>query len=202
MGGIEGMRRRGFLGAGAGAAAIAALAGAGGWLAYDGRDEVYQALVGDVRPSVLSIAEFAILDALATTLITQGKTAPSARQARVAERLDKELSFHPGGQLVSDVKTALLFIERAPILDGLGPRFTGLSQADKARFLQNSLTSPLTLRRTVLSGVKFLIFFIYYCDDRTWPSIGYGGPQMPEKPFEGGNSIKNLPPLRKTGGAA
>jgi hypothetical protein len=190
--------RRGFLTAtGFGAAA---LAGAGGWLAWDSRDASYQAKATGLKSVVLTAAELVILQAVAETMIAKSDRsvgAPSAREARVAERIDRELSFH-GGKLLSDVKAALALIERAPLLDLIGTRFTDLPEERQAMVLAKSETSPLQVRRQAFVGLKFLICFFYYSDDRTWASIGYGGPLVPEKPFEGGNRLANLAPTSRS----
>lgn len=191
----NGLSRRGFLGAGAAGAGV--LVAAGGWLWWRGGDGVYHAMADGAVPSVLSVKELAILATLAEQVIAVAPGAPTVRQAETARRIDRELSFHEGSKLLSDVKLSLALIEHWPTLDFIGSRFTALSAADKTRFLRNCETSSWSLRREAFAGLKFLIVFFYYSDDRTWPSIGYGGPLVPEKLFEGGNRIANLPPLSR-----
>lgn len=191
---FAGLSRRGFLGASAAGLGIMGVAAAG-WDWFGPGEAHYRALVGDAVPTVLSVKELAILGALAETVITTASGAPTVQQAETARRIDRELSFQLESQLVSDVKLSLAFLEHLPVVDFLGLHFTSLSTADKIAFLENCGTSSWSARSRAFAGLKFLILFFYYTDDRTWPSIGYGGPQVAEKFFEGGNSIANLPAI-------
>lgn len=192
----ERLDRRGFLTV-AGLSAVA-LAGAGGWLAWDSRDASYQARAQGAKPVALTVPELVILRAVADAVITERKGAPKVSEAQVAERIDRELSFH-GGKLLSDVKAAVALMERAPLLDLVGTRFTDLPLERQAIVLARSETSPWLLRRQAFVGLKFLICFFYYSDERTWDSIGYGGPLVAEKPYEGGNRLANLAPVTAGG---
>ncbi|MDE2013204.1 MAG: twin-arginine translocation signal domain-containing protein [Alphaproteobacteria bacterium] len=195
----SGLSRRGFLGAGA--AGAAALAAAGGWFWWEGDETRYRAMIGAAVPRVLNVKELAILGAICETVIAVAPGAPSVAEAETARRIDRELIFHEESQLVSDVKLSLALLEHLPALDFLGPRFTELAAAERTRFLHNCETSAWAARRQAFTGIKFLILFFYYCDARTWPSIGYAGPQVAEKLYEGGNTIANLPPLKRAKGA-
>jgi hypothetical protein len=53
--------------------------------------------------------------------------------------------------------------------------------------------------RRHVSGLRFLCVFLYYTDDRTWPSIGYGGPMVERKIPEAANALEAL--ARPVGGA-
>ncbi len=189
----NGLSRRGFLGAGA--VGAAALVAAGSWFWWDGDDATYRAMIGAAVPTVLSVKQLAILGALAEAVIVAAPGAPTAAEAETARRIDRELIFHKDSKLVSDVKASLALLEHLPALDFLGTRFTALGAADKARFLRNCETSSWSARTQAFVGLKFLILFFYYTDSRTWHSIGYGGLQVAEKFFEGGNTIANLPPV-------
>ncbi len=189
----NGLSRRGFLGASA--VGAAALVAAGGWFWWDGGEATYRAMIGGAVPAVLSVKELAILSALAETVIAVAPGAPTTGEAATARRIDRELVFHKDSKLVSDVKASLALLEHLPVLDFLGTRFTALGTTDKARFLRNCETSSWSARAQAFSGLKFLILFFYYADSRTWRSVGYGGPQVAEKFFEGGNTIANLPPV-------
>ena len=191
---IAGLSRRGFLGASAAGLGILGIAAAG-WEWLGPSEAHYRALVGDAVPAVLSVKELAILGALADAVITAKPGTPTAGQAQTARRIDRELAFQSESKLVSDVKLSLAFLEHLPALDFLGLRFTALSAAGKIAFLRNCETSSWSSRSRAFAGLKFLILFFYYTDDRTWPSIGYGGPQVAEKFFEGGNRIANLPAI-------
>ncbi len=195
----NGLSRRGFLGASA--AGATALVAAGGWFWWEGDEASYRAMIGGAVPRVLSVQELAILGAICDTVITVAPGAPSVAEAETARRIDRELMFHEESPLVSDVKLSLALLEHLPALDFLGVRFTELAAADRTRFLHNCETSAWSARRQAFAGVKFLILFFYYCDARTWPSIGYVGPQVAEKFYEGGNTVANLPPLKSAKGA-
>ncbi len=195
----SGISRRGFLSAGA--VGLGALGITASWLWLRTDDRAYRAMVGGAVPVVLTVGELAILEALADAIVEPAPGAPTARQAQTARRIDRELFFHKGskelffrrgGKLVSDVKLSLSLIEWLPVASFAGRKFTALSAADKVLFLRGCETSRWSIRSQAFSGLKFLILFFYYTDDRTWPSIGYAGPTVPEKFFEGGNRISNL----------
>lgn len=180
--------RRGFLGAGA----AAVIAAGGGYLWLRGSDEEYARMAAGAAPIVLSIKEYAVLDALAAAIIHPLKNGPGVRAAMTALRIDRELSFHHDSSLADDIKASLTLLENISALDGLGPRFTGLSDTDKQVFLANCAGAGPGLRRAAYNGIRFLVMFFYYTDDRTWPDVGYSGPFVDEKLFEGGNRIANL----------
>jgi len=186
---LRGLSRRGFLGAGA--VGVGLLGAAAGWLWFGGQTGYRKRLAGAV-PTTLSVRELATLEALADAMITAAPGAPTAAQAMVARRLDRELAFHHGGKLVSDIKASLALMEFLPVIEMKGARFTELSSADAARFLESCGRSSWSLARLSYAGIKFALMFFYYSDDRTWRSIGYAGPMVPEKPYEGGNRIANL----------
>jgi hypothetical protein len=185
---MRGLSRRGFLGVGG---ATLAAAGAG-YFWVTGSDAGYARMASGAKPSLLSIMEYAVLDALATAIIHPINGAPDAKKALTALRIDRELSLHHDSSLSTDMKASLGLLEHAPLLDGLGPRFTDLSASAKQTFLANCMNAEPGLRRAAYNGVRFLIVFFYYTDDRAWPGIGYGGPFVDEKIFEGGNRIANL----------
>lgn len=182
---MAGISRRGFLHAGM--LATGSLIGSG-------------ALAGCMRPStdaagenpeVLSRRDLAILAAVADRVITPAEGGPTARDARVARRIDRELAFNEG-TLTSDVRAALSLIEYAPFLDlGLRP-FTRLAAAEQDAHLRACAESGWTLRRNAFNGVRFLCLFFYYTDDRTWPAIGYAGPMVDRKLPEAASARETL----------
>ncbi|MBA4306912.1 MAG: hypothetical protein C0429_09280 [Sphingopyxis sp.] len=180
--------RRGFLGVGAAAAIMAG----GGYLWLRGSDAEYARMAAGAAPVTLSIKEYAVLDALAAALIHPLKDGPGTSAALTALRIDRELSFHHDTSLAEDIKASLALLENLPALDALGPRFTALNNKDKQSFLANCAKAGPGLRRAAYNGIRFLVMFFYYTDDRSWPAIGYSGPLVDEKPFEGGNRISNL----------
>ena len=180
--------RRGFLGVGA----AAAIAAGGGYLWLRGSDAEYTRMAAGAAPVLLSIKEYAVLDALAGAMIHPLKGGPGVRAAMTALRIDRELSFHHETSMADDVKASLALLENMTALDGLGPRFTGLNDKDKQTFLANCAAAGPGLRRAAFNGIRFLVLFFYYSDERTWPGVGYSGPLVDEKLFEGGNRIANL----------
>ncbi|UNK79591.1 hypothetical protein MNQ96_00385 [Sphingopyxis granuli] len=192
--------RRGFLGTGA----AVAIATGGGYLWLRGDDEEYERMAAGAAPTVLSVKEYAVLNALAAAIIQPPKAGPSVGEAMTALRIDRELSFHHETSLTGDIKASLVLLENMSLLDGLGPRFTGLSEKNKQLFLANCANAGPGLRRAAYNGIRFLIVFFYYTDDRTWPALGYSGPFVDEKPFDGGNRIANLTSAkaRHTGASA
>jgi len=189
----SGVSRRGFLGAGA--VGLGALGVAASWLWLRTDNSHYRSMIGGAVPVVLTVGELAILQALADAFVEPAQDAPSAREAQTARRIDRELSFHLGSKLVSDVKLSLSLIEWLPLAGLSGRKFTTLTPAEKLSFLRACETSRWSIRNQAFAGLKFLILFFYYSDDRTWPTIGYAGPTVPEKFFAGGNRISNLSPI-------
>lgn len=185
---LAGLSRRGFLGVTGLAAAVAG----GGYLWLAGNDDEYLQLADGAQPSLLSIKEYAVLTVLAGDIIRPFGKGPSVKDAMTALRIDRELLFHGDSSLADDFRAGLQFLEHAPAMDGLGMRYTSLSSADRQKFLASCAGSEAGLRRAAYAGVRFFTIFFYYSDDRTWPGIGYGGPLVDEKLFEGGNRIANL----------
>ena len=151
----------------------------------------YEDQIGGETPEVLTAKELAILMAFADRVITPGDASPTPRDARVARRVDRELVFSDG-RLASDVRAALALIEHAPILDFRLRRFTNLAPADQDAYLAQCAQSGWTLRRNAYSGLRFLCLFLYYTDDRTWRSIGYGGVMVDRKLPEASNALAAL----------
>ncbi len=182
--------RRGFLRAGL---LTTVALGALGSLPGCTRSSEYRQRIGSEHPEVLSEKELAILMALADRVITPGKDCPSASEARIARRIDRELVFSDG-KLREDVRSALALLEHGPILDLRFRRFTRLTPVEQDEFLQNCVKSSWALRRNAFNGIRFLCSFFYYTDDRTWRSVGYGGPTVARKLPEAANAIEALDP--------
>ena len=179
------LSRRGFLRAGA--ITSAALV-CGGTIAGCLRDE---RSVVDEHPEVLSRGELATLAAVADRVIATVEGTPTAREARTARRIDRELTFNQG-TLVGDVRAALALIEYGPFLDLHLRPFTRLDAEAQDAYLRASSESSWALRRNAFSGLRFLCLFFYYSDDRTWPSIGYGGTMVDRKLPEAANAREVL----------
>ena len=180
-----GLSRRGFLRAGVLTTGALAF---GGTIASCLRDT--HGIEGE-EPEVLSRGELATLAAVADRVIVARDGTPTAREARTARRIDRELTFNEG-QLVGDVRAALAMIEYGPYLDLHLRPFTRLDPAAQDAYLQACADSSWTLRRNAFSGLRFLCLFFYYTDDRTWRSIGYGGTMVDRKLPEAANAREVL----------
>jgi len=180
------LSRRGFLRIGA--AASAAIVGAG---ALAGCTHLTHDDGPDEQPDVLTRRELATLAAIADRVIVPGADGPTARDARTARRIDRELAFNEG-TLVDDVRAALALMEYGPFLDLRWRPFTRLAADEQDAYLRASAESRWTLRRNALNGLRFLCLFFYYTDDRTWPAIGYGGPMVERKLPEAANAREVL----------
>lgn len=97
-----------------------------------------------------------------------------AREARIAERIDRELSFHPR-KFQGDVKAALFVVEHGGLARGQLTRFSKLTEAEQAARLEKMVEGQ-DLERQAVSALKIFACFFYYCDERTWASIHYQGP--------------------------
>ena len=145
----------------------------------------------DEHPEVLSRRELAILVAIADRVITPIDGTPTAGDARVARRIDRELAFNEG-TLAGDVRAALSLVEYAPFLDLRLRPFTRLTPAEQDAHLQACAESRWTTRRNAFSGLRFLCLFFYYTDDRTWHSVGYSGTMIDRKLPEAANAREVL----------
>ena len=154
---------------------VGALALAGGsWLAMRGSGEHYRRLLGGARPVVLSKKELAVLFAVVDRLLPAEPGWLSARDARLAERIDRELSFHTR-KFQGDLKAALLLVEHGGLARGRLTRFSKLSPEEQDGRLRR-MAEGVELERQALSAIKVLATFFYHCDVRTWPAIHYEGP--------------------------
>lgn len=185
---LTSITRRGFLRASA--ATTGSLIGAGALAGCVSRAS-YRALIGDERPEVLSARDLAVLMAFADRIVAPAEDAPTARETRTARRIDRELLFSDG-LLTADVRAALSIIEYGPLIDLRWRRFTRLSPAEQDAYLRACATSSWSLRRNAYGGLRFLCVFFHYTDDRTWRSIGYGGPMVERKLPEAANAREAL----------
>jgi hypothetical protein len=90
------------------------------------------------------------------------------------------------------VRAALTMIEYGPFLDLHLRPFTRLAPDAQDSYLRACAESGWRLRRNAFAGLRFLCLFFYYSDDRTWRSIGYGGPMVDRKLPEAANAIEAL----------
>ncbi len=180
--------RRGFLKAGAATTGVLLAVSS---LPACASKQQYADLCGGEQPETLTPKELAILTAFAERVIAPADGTPTAADARVARRIDRELVFSDG-RLTGDVRAALSLIEYGPVLDLRFRRFTRLSPQDQDAYLAACARSSWTLRRNAFAGLRFLCLFLYYSDDRTWRSIGYGGVMVDRKLPEASNALQAL----------
>jgi hypothetical protein len=162
------VNRRGFLKL-SGAAALL-LAGGSALTMWRAGARYQKLLPPGARPVVLTEKELAILCALCDRLLP-GEN-PTAREARIAERIDRELSF-AGPRIRRDVKNAILLIEHGGWAHLSPTRFT--AREDQDAYL-DKLQSGSPLERQAFNGLRTMAIFFYYNDERAWPRIHYEGP--------------------------
>lgn len=162
----------------AGGLAGGALALGGALLMRGGGDGWYRSLLpAGVEPRVLSPKAFAVLHAVCDAVLGEPPAgAPSAREARIAERIDRELSFHYP-RMRRDLEAALLLVEHGGVKSLDFTRFTRLDAAGKEAHLQR-LAQGGALERQAFGALRLMTVFYFYCDDRTWKGIHYDGPQV------------------------
>jgi hypothetical protein len=168
------LSRRGFLRTSAlGGAALAA----GSGLLMQGCGGHYASLLPTTaKPFVLSEKELAVLHAFVDRVLPDAPGRPTAREARIAERIDKELSFHQE-KMQADMKNALFVVEHGGWAHFSPTRFTKRTPEEQDRYLER-MTVGGDIERQVMSQLKLIAIFFYYCDERTWASIHYEGPMV------------------------
>jgi hypothetical protein len=181
------LSRRRFLKVG-GVVGVAVAGGA--WLAMrGGGDEHYRSLCPGASPVVLSQKELGVLAAFCDRVCpAPSATQPGPRVVRVAERIDRELSFHTN-TMRSDVKAALFVLEHGGWLHLSTTRFTRLSPDAQDAALTRMGIDGNELERQVFSNLKLLALFFYYCDERTWKAIHYQGPSAARKAPEADSRV-------------
>jgi hypothetical protein len=126
-------------------------------------------------PGTLDDAHAATLEAFCDRAITPADGAPTARDARLALRIDHELGLLSPA-FVGDVRDALTLLEYSGVLEGKFRPFSRLGPEDQDDVLRGMMRSRLPWRRSAFLGLKQLAVFFYYADDRAWARIGYDGP--------------------------
>lgn len=155
-----------------------------------GGDEHYRSFAPQAAPQVLSWKELGVLAVFSERICPPpDATHPGARALRIAERIDRELFFHPP-KMQTDVKAALLVVEHGGVLHGSTTRFTRLTNADQDLALERMAVNGNQIERQVMSSLKLLALFFYYCDDRTWQSSHYDGPFQPRKAPEADSRLE------------
>jgi hypothetical protein len=132
------------------------------------------------HPRHLDLDRFTTLEALCDRIIWPADGAPTAREARVALRVDHEIGFQSAA-FGRDMRDALTLIEYGGILEGKWKPFTKLPGKDQDAVIRGMIDSRFEVRRTAIIGLKTAIAFFYYADDRTWARTGYDGPWVPRR---------------------
>jgi hypothetical protein len=172
------MNRRGFLKLG-GLAALALASGS--TLSMWRAGSRYRALLPPgAAPRVLTAKELAVLCVFCDRIVPGGD--PTARDARVAERIDREIEFGTR-KLQADVKDAIFLIEHGGWAHLRPTRFTALAPDEQDAYLER-MQDASSLERQAFAGLREMAIFFYYCDERSWPRIHYQGPlvSIPSKP--------------------
>ena len=185
-----GLNRRGFLRLSASTAAaltsvnVVLLSGCSGH---------YRKLAAGRRPLFFSLKEFAVLSGLLGHIIPEREGSPSVDDARLAERMDLEMTFHASEAVAGDIRLALTVLEYGPLFRGRFSRFTSMAADRQLSFLESVINDPASsLLRQALGGVKMLAMVLYYSDDRSWQKIGYRGPFVERKLPEASNALASL----------
>lgn len=155
-------------------AAGLALAGGSVFVMWGSSGHYRRLLPSGATPRVLSEKEMAILAAFCDRILPDAPGHLTARDARLADRIDRELTFH-GRRMQSDLKAALLVLEHGGWLHASPTRFTKLASGEMDAYLAR-MADGGDLERQVFNGLRVLALFFYYCDQRTWPGIHYVGP--------------------------
>ncbi|MDP3936857.1 MAG: hypothetical protein Q8R92_01830 [Deltaproteobacteria bacterium] len=148
------------------------------------------------RAKHLDVDSHATLEALCDQLITPAPGAPTASGARTALRIDHEVGLQ-GPLFARDIRDALTVVAYSGILEGKLGAFTKLGPEAQEAVLRGMMGSRFSWRRTSFQGLKQIILFYYYADDRTWPSTGYNGPWEPRKIAETESDFPFPPAERK-----
>ena len=156
------------------------LAGGAVFIARGGGSEHYQSLYPPgVSPQNLSPKAFGTLCVFCDRVLPSKDPAdpgrPDAREARIAERIDRELAFHTP-KVQRDVELALHALEHGGLLHFSTTRFTQVRPEKQDQLLQ-AMAEGFDFERQIFTSLKLLAVFFFYADDRSWKGIGYAGPQ-------------------------
>jgi len=130
---------------------------------------------------VFTAGEFAILSAVADTLVPRGGAFPiGAADVHLAERIDLFLSTQDP-DVVKGLRGALTILEYGGgLLAGRLGRFSRMGPEGRAAVL-SALPHRFGLARQIYIGLKQLCLFLFYCAHESWPAIGYDGPWFGRK---------------------
>lgn len=164
------LSRRGFLKM---SGATALVLGGAGFVTMRRAGSRYAALLpAGAQPTVLTQKELAVLAAFVDRILPVEN--PNAREARIAERIDRELAFGTP-RLRRDVKNALFLVEHGGWARLSPTAFTARARDAQDAYLRQ-IAAGRPLERQAFTGLRTMAIFFYYCDDRAWPAIHYDGP--------------------------
>ena len=170
------VHRRAFLKTGVVGALLLA-AGGGSWLATR-RTRPAEDVGGPLQ--VFSLAEAAVLLAVADRLVPEHAGFPRPRELALALRVDGVAAMaHPATQ--HELRQLVRLFESAMVgllLDGQPRLFTASSPEAQDRRLRAWADSRLALRRTGYRALKRLVYAAYYASPETWSAVGYPGPPL------------------------
>ncbi|MFQ5457708.1 MAG: gluconate 2-dehydrogenase subunit 3 family protein [Myxococcota bacterium] len=153
---------------------------------------------GAHAPQNLDAGAYATLEAFCDRLIRPAPGAPTAAQSRVALRIDHEIGVQ-GEAFARDMRDGLAVVAYSGLLEGKFKSFRKLAAADRDAVLRGMMRSRFAWRRASFQGLKQLVMFYYYADDRAWPSTGYDGPWVKVRTIAA--SDRNFPFPTLEGGA-
>lgn len=139
---------------------------------------------GAASLKALTEKEYAILRAMADVIMPATEGIPAASALGVLAKIDHELSLWSEARL-SQIKDALWAFEHWPLFKLRFTRFTAMSAEDKANYLRDWAESSWDFQRAVFIGIKTVVVFFTYSNERSWAAINYYGPwkeQMPVAP--------------------
>lgn len=132
----------------------------------------------DERLKVLSPRQYAVLHALAETLISSGGAFPQAEKMRVAFEADRILE-RVDVTAQSEITALIELFENALANAIFGQRFrpfTQLEPAEREKVAQEWRDSKLAVRRTGFRALRGLLMAAYYGNPAVFAAIGYAGP--------------------------
>ncbi len=94
----------------------------------------------------------------------------------VAAHVDRYLRGFPRPML-REIRALMAFLEQGTLAGCKFRRITRLDPTDARQFLER-LRDQGGLFSQAFQGIRALIYVGFYQDDRTWPAIGYPGPQF------------------------
>ncbi len=127
-----------------------------------------------------SAGEFAVMTAIAETMLPRGGKHAPFDDTETIERIDAELADLPAHE-TKDLKSLLWIVEYLPpVMGGKLGRFSALGDEGRAAYLRGWEQSRFAVKRTGYAAVKYLVMMHYYADRRAWKGIGYIPMSLPQ----------------------